>query len=57
MLQRCYFCGSNDSMTPFKKEARVLLLSWLIPRLRWSYCRSCTRHFLMLVKRTPNRTD
>ena len=48
MLKRCYFCGSRDWMPPFKRPARVFLLSWLIPKLRWSYCRSCTHHFLML---------
>jgi hypothetical protein len=42
----CYFCSSLDTMTPFHRDERVWLLSGLIPRLRWRYCRTCTRHFL-----------
>ena len=41
----CYFCGSEDTMAPFKRSDSVLVLSWLLP-LRWRYCRECTRHFL-----------
>lgn len=44
-LPRCYFCGSRDTMAPFRRAQRVLLLSWLLP-IRWRYCRKCGRHFL-----------
>jgi hypothetical protein len=40
-------------MPPFRRSARVLLLSWLLP-LRWRYCRKCARHFITLGRpRTP----
>lgn len=44
-MTRCYFCGSGDSMHPFQKPSKVLLLSLVWPRLRRFYCRSCARHF------------
>jgi hypothetical protein len=52
-IPRCYFCFSTDTMPPFRRSARVLLLSWLLP-LRWRYCRKCARHFITLGRpRTP----
>lgn len=56
-MKRCYFCGSTDWMTPFKKQPRVFLLSRLIPSLRWSYCRSCTHHFLMIGRPTADTAE
>jgi hypothetical protein len=42
---RCYFCSSTDTMAPFRRSARIFLLSALLP-LRWRYCRRCARHFV-----------
>jgi len=47
----CPFCFSADTMEPFRRSPHVTLLSRIIPRLRWRYCRSCTRHFLSMVPR------
>jgi hypothetical protein len=51
-MPMCPFCCSFDTMEPFRREPRVVLLSSLFPRLRWRYCRSCTRHFLTWLQRT-----
>jgi hypothetical protein len=45
----CPFCFSGDTMEPFRRSSRVALLSRILPRLRWRYCRSCTRHFLSFI--------
>lgn len=42
----CYFCSSLDTMEPFHRPPEVFLLSRVVPRLRWRYCRTCTHHFL-----------
>lgn len=44
----CYFCSSTDTMEPFRKPARVFLLTAVLPRVRWRLCRHCGRHFLSL---------
>jgi hypothetical protein len=49
----CPFCYSTDTMEPFRRSPRVTVLSRIMPRLRWRYCRSCTHHFLTFAKR-PN---
>ena len=46
VLPMCYFCSSTDTMVPFRRESRVFLLSAVIPRLRWRYCRNCRSHFI-----------
>lgn len=48
----CPYCFSEDTMEPFRKPSRVMLLSRILPRLRRRYCRSCTRHFLVFVPRS-----
>jgi hypothetical protein len=47
----CPFCHSSDTMEPFRRSPRVLILSRILPRLRWQYCRSCTLHFLTFARR------
>ena len=47
----CPFCHSTDTMEPFRRSPRVLILSRILPRLRWQYCRSCTQHFLTFARR------
>ena len=50
---KCYLCGSDDTMRPFKKEENVLVLSWILP-IRWRFCRQCYRHFI--TKKAPHRS-
>jgi hypothetical protein len=38
-------------MNPFTRPERVLLISFLFPRVRWRYCRACARHFITTAKR------
>lgn len=52
-MSYCYFCGSDDAMTPFRRPDRMPLLSWIFPTLRWRYCRTCTRHFLGFHRERP----
>lgn len=47
----CPFCFSADTMEPFRRSSHVTLLSRIMPRLRWRYCRFCTRHFLSFLPR------
>ncbi|MGH7482644.1 MAG: hypothetical protein ACRELV_10860 [Longimicrobiales bacterium] len=42
---RCPWCASRDSMPPFRKPARLALLSAALPTLRRRYCRACGRHY------------
>jgi hypothetical protein len=42
---RCWFCSSTDTMAPFRRPARVFLISSVLP-VRWRYCRACARHFI-----------
>ncbi|HUF70513.1 MAG TPA: hypothetical protein VMM79_17820 [Longimicrobiales bacterium] len=51
----CPFCHSNDTMEPFRRSPRVLILSRILPRLRWQYCRSCTLHFLTFARPKAGR--
>ncbi len=44
----CYFCSSTESMEAQGRRPNVFILSALVPRLRWRYCRYCHRHFLTL---------
>ena len=55
IVPMCYFCSSVDTMEPFQRSERVAVLSRLIPRLRWRYCRTCARHFLTIrvVEHSP----
>jgi hypothetical protein len=46
-VQRCPFCRASDHMSPFSRSDRVPLLSRLLPRVRWRYCRRCARHFIV----------
>jgi hypothetical protein len=50
-IRLCPFCHSTDTMEPFRRSPRVLILSRILPRLRWQYCRSCTMHFLTFARR------
>jgi len=52
-MPNCYFCGSQDTMSPFRRSERVLLLSLFLRTLRWRYCRACTRHFLTFQRDRP----
>lgn len=45
----CYFCSSTDTMIPFLRDSRIFVLSSLVSRLRWRYCRHCRRHFLHIA--------
>jgi hypothetical protein len=49
-MVNCYLCGSDDTMRPFKKQEEVFFLSLLLP-IRWRFCRSCYRHFI--VRKRP----
>lgn len=49
--RQCPFCKSMDTDRPYKRPARIALLSILIPRLRRHFCRSCGRHFWILLRR------
>jgi hypothetical protein len=52
----CYFCSSTDTMEPFRRQARLPLVSLVIRSLRWRYCRACARHFLTVRRdRFPRR--
>lgn len=47
----CPYCYSADTMEPFRRSPHVTVISRILPRLRWRYCRSCTRHFLSFAPR------
>ncbi len=51
-LPVCPFCSSSDTMEPFRRSSHVFLASTIFRRLRWRYCRSCTRHFMALLPRS-----
>jgi len=48
-VHECWFCSSDDTMVPFARRPEVFLLTRIFPRLRWHYCRACTRHFITLM--------
>jgi hypothetical protein len=52
----CWFCSSLDTMQPFLRDEHVTLFSRLVPRLRWRYCRTCSRHFLTLRRDPGSRS-
>ena len=56
-MSRCWFCRSADSMPAFRRSDRVFLLSAFFPRLRWNYCRRCTRPFMALRTRRDRHSD
>lgn len=52
-MSKCYFCGSADSMAPFRRAEHVFILSRILRSLRWRYCRACTRHYLTFHAEPP----
>jgi hypothetical protein len=44
-MKRCLYCWSTDTMRPFKRSDRILVLTFILRRLRMRFCRSCGRHF------------
>jgi len=46
---KCLFCGSMDTMPPFRKSERIPLLTALFP-IRRRYCRECSRHFISFTR-------
>jgi hypothetical protein len=51
-MRACPRCGSSDHLRPFTRSDRVFLLTMLMPRVRWRFCRRCARNFLYLRPRT-----
>jgi len=53
--ERCWFCGSRDTDTPYSKPSRIAVLSWLFPRLARRFCRACGRHFWTIQSKNRSR--